>query len=67
MARKYRVTSRTNTLGHSRGEIFTADLNKDLEARLIARGSLERVKRGEDTEEKKDAGDSQEQTSRDRN
>lgn len=56
MARKYRVTSRTNTLGHSQGEVFTAELSKEQEARLIARGSLERVKRGE---EEKSAGDSQ--------
>ena len=52
MARKYRVISRTPTLGHSQGEVFSADLNKEQEARLLARGALERVKRNE---EQKDA------------
>lgn len=45
--RKYRVTSRANTLGRPRGTVFSEDLPKDFEAQLIARGALERVKGGE--------------------
>ena len=49
--RKYRVTSRANTLGRPRGTVFEAELSEDFERQLLARGALERVKRGE---EKKD-------------
>ena len=53
--RKYRVLSRTPTLGTPQGEIVEVE-NKRLEAELVARGALERVKRGEETkEEEKDA------------
>lgn len=42
--RKYRVTSRANTLGRPRGTVFSESLPPEFEAQLIARGALERVK-----------------------
>lgn len=66
MAKKYRVTSRANTLGRKSGTVFTAEIPKHLEAQLLERGALERVKRSEDTEEKKDAGNTSQPTSSDR-
>jgi hypothetical protein len=43
--RKYRVTSRANTLSRPKGTVFEADLARlgYNEADLIARGALERV------------------------
>ncbi len=57
--RKYRVTSRSNTLGRANGEVFDYDFEKSPydEGQLISRGAIERVKRGE--ERKDDARDSE--------
>lgn len=52
--RKYRVLSRNPTLSTPQGEIVEID-NKRLEEALVANGSLERVKKGE--EKKDDGGD----------
>ncbi len=47
--RKYRVTSRANTLGRPKGTVFSADLAQlgYNEADLIDRGALERVGKNE--------------------
>ena len=54
--RKYRVLSRTPTLGTPQGEIVEID-NKRMEAQLVERGAIEKVKRGEEKqEEERDNG-----------
>ena len=48
--RKYRVTSRANTLGRETGTVFEYDFDKSpySEQDLIQRGAIEKVKRGEE-------------------
>lgn len=40
---RYQVTGESAVLGHEPGSFFEDDLAPDLEARMIARGSLRRV------------------------
>ena len=43
---KYRVTAQTGFDGRPQGEEFEADLDEELEARAVERGSIEIVKGG---------------------
>lgn len=48
---KYRVTGDRAVLGHAPGSVFEADLDSDLEQRLLARGALAKTRSDAKTHE----------------
>ena len=52
---KYEVTGSTAFAGHQPGEVFDADLDEDLEARAIERGSIKKTGKNATVKEGGDA------------